>query len=80
VQSKATHLRDENDADQMALASTLAIRMCRHHHYLREDGIFSAVVVDGSDHDHIVRSRGVWEGGDCVMGKGCDDNNEGEER
>ncbi len=75
MQSKAAHLRDKNDADWTALVSTSVIGMCRHHHYLGKDGIFSAIVVDRSDHDHIVQPRGQWEGGDRVVGKGRNDDN-----
>jgi hypothetical protein len=39
VQSKATHLRDKKDTDQTASVSTLAIGMCRHHHFLGKDGV-----------------------------------------
>ncbi len=75
----ATHLQDENGAKRTTSALTLTIGMCRCHRCLGKDGVFGAVVVDGSDHDRTVLPRGQWEGGGHVVGRGLDDNDEGEE-
>jgi hypothetical protein len=73
------HLLDENNTNRTMLASTSAIDMCRHHCCIGKDGVFGAVVVNESDHDRTVRPWGRWEGGDRVVGRGHNDNNEGEE-
>ncbi len=78
--TNAAHLQDENNANQTMLALTLAIGMCRGHHCLDKDGVFGVVIVGRSDHDRTVRSRGQREGGDCIVGRGRDDNDEGEEQ